>query len=69
MWVIYKHPRDYPDKYVLRKQTAWRDGTITADEKAYTGDSIEEVRQHLPPGLYNLPLLPGEDPAIQETWI
>src|SRR4051794_17197434 len=60
MWVIYRRPKDFPQGCVLRAQWAMRDGTVRADSLAwYCNDkdddaSIAELRNILPPGLFNL---------------
>lgn len=69
VWVIYDHPRDYPDKFVLRKQTVFGTGEIVPNEKCHTANTLEEVRKFLPEGLCRLDRFAADDPAILETWI
>lgn len=65
---IYKHPKDYPTKFVVRKFTA-RTGITIVDNNAETADTLIEARQLVPPGLYRLNRSPIDDPVIVETWI
>jgi hypothetical protein len=70
IFVIYDHPSDFPNKFVLRRQWATRDGAIHADDGCYTADSIEPLRQMMiERGAIQMPLFEGEDPAIAETWM
>lgn len=68
IWVIYRSPRDFPGKWVLRGQDA-SGGVVTPHAKCRVGDSLEAVRNCLPPGLICLGRQPGDDPVIFETWI
>lgn len=74
-WVVYDHPKDHPDKWVLRR---WRvlggsvpEGVerIQADGEAILGDSLDDVRKHIPEGSLNLGRFPGDDPVIHEVWM
>jgi hypothetical protein len=69
IWVIYKNPRDFPGKWVLRGQDAISGGGVQPHETARFADTLEGVRAHLPPGLVLLSRHPDDDPAIYETWI
>lgn len=66
MWVVYDHPSDYPDKWVVRK---W---SVTSQEVptgvVFVGDSFEEVSNILPAGLVWMPRGEGDDPAIAGVW-
>lgn len=68
IWVVYDHPKDFPDKWVLRPQRARRDGTIEAGP-AFLADTLDEIRALVPPFLHRLPRFPDDDPVIAETWI
>ena len=69
IWVIYRHPSDYPGKWVLRGQDAMRDGTVRPHGKLVVADSLEAARAWLPPGLDLMQRHPADDPAIYETWL
>ena len=65
IWTIYKHPRDYPTKWVLRADDVpggRRDFIALAD-------TLEEIRAEVPPFLHRMPRNPADDPVIYETWI
>lgn len=64
IWVIYERPWDYPNNFVAR---AWEFDKPT--EEILLGDSLEEVRQLLPAGLFRMPRAPTDDPVIVETWL
>jgi hypothetical protein len=62
---VYKHPKDYPDKYVAR---LW-DIHKKATRYIVTGDSLEHIRSKIPDTMHRLPPTPVDDPVIVETWI
>lgn len=68
VWVIYDHPKDCPNGYVLRCQWAMQDKSIKVDTIAWRSSDLGELHAILPPGLYRQMRLPGDDPAILETW-
>jgi hypothetical protein len=63
MYVIYKHPLDYPKEYVCRRWVG-----ETPDAEPYARGKLSEVRRALPPGLYRMPRWKNDDPAILEVW-
>jgi hypothetical protein len=70
MWTIYKNPRDYPGRWVLR---AWDmvgdhpDPIPRARQSLF--DSLAAARAEVPPGLTCLPRQDDDDPAVFETWL
>jgi hypothetical protein len=63
-WCIYKHPEDYPDKYVVRR---WVGLTPDEDPLIIT-DTIEEARTVIPEGTIYMGQDPI-DPVIVEVYI
>lgn len=63
-WTIYRHPKDFPDKYVLRK---FFYALPTGDK--YLADTLEDIRKHVPNGLVRIPRDKDDDQPIVETWI
>ena len=63
MWVIYDHPKDHPGKFVARL-FIWDKPT----DNMKTADSIEEIRQLLPEGLFPTDRFVFDDPCIREVW-
>lgn len=68
MYVIYRYPADYPDKYVMRKTFITSSG-IVMDRDCVLADSLEEVRSKVPPNLYNIGRSPMDEEQIVETWM
>jgi hypothetical protein len=68
-WVIYDHPSDHPDGYVLRAAFIGKDHTVTVDSVAWFAKKIEVLRMIVPPGLHCMPRFENDDPAILEVWI
>lgn len=75
IWTIYRKPKDHPDKYVGRMFSIEPHNTIpvvyAAKPTRYIllGDSLDEVRNQLPLGLFNLGRQPGDDTIIVESWV
>lgn len=70
IWVIYDHPTDFPDHFVVRQWHVL--GGITtpaADLNCWQAFTLEEARRFIPAGLTNIGRLPEDDPAILEAWI
>lgn len=64
VWAIYDHPKDYPNHWVVR---CWYG--LVPEIGAMLCSSLEEARELVPKDAIKLGTLPGEDPAIAETWI
>lgn len=67
VWAIYQRPKDYPQGYVVRPWSTV-DGQILGGQAQYA-ETLDEARSKVPPNLVRLSRLPGEDPAIVESWI
>lgn len=69
IWVVFSPPPfDLLNKYVARKH-AISPGVVTLTEEVITADSLEELRERLPPGLHRMPRHPTDDPTILECWL
>lgn len=68
MWVIYARPRDYPTQYVFR---LWemRDMKMIATDQMALADSLKDIREMLPPGLFRLSRFINDDPCMVEVWL
>lgn len=64
MITVYKHPEDYPEQYVARVWDANRPTHLIA-----LADTLDELRETIPQGMYNLGRQPQDDPCIVEVWI
>lgn len=70
-WVIYDHPLDFPEHFVVR---CWivGPGSIAHTGEAWLRDSLEGAREviagNFPDGVC-LARQPDDDPAIAEVWI
>lgn len=68
-YVIYKHPGDYPDKFVVRRWRIGPAGELDAEiDPTAVADSIEEAREAVPTGFVNIGRQLGDDWAIYEVW-
>ena len=68
LYTVYKHPTDFPDKWAMRAFIVSAKA-INPSSTVITGDSLEEIRSHLPRGLTRMDRHPEDDPIIYETWI
>ena len=72
MFTIYKHPSDYPDEYVCRRQLIGP-GVVQHDANLFVRSSSLELCRALlhskKAGLTCLGRQPQDDPVIVETWI
>lgn len=64
IWTVYDRPLDFPHNFVARKFVG-----IQPTESTITGNSLEEVRAGLPPGVVKLDRAPDDDPKIVEVWL
>lgn len=67
-WCIYDHPRDFPNKYVMRRWDI-RAGQMAATDDMALADTLEEIRAKVPAGLYRLERFRDDDPCIVEVWL
>lgn len=69
IYVIYDNPRDYPGKFVVRRQ--WpHDGQVIADKEALAVvDTLDQARAALPDGLIRFDRHPNDDSVIVEAWL
>jgi hypothetical protein len=64
MYVVYKHPLDYPEEFICRRFVG-----VTPDDELYArGWIAEAVRRELPPGVVRMTRFELDDPAILEVW-
>jgi hypothetical protein len=68
IWAIYKHPLDYPGKWVLRGHDIGS-GTVDPRPDCVVADSYEEIVAQLPRGLVKIQRDPNDDQVIYETWL
>jgi hypothetical protein len=68
MWVIYDHPRDFPDCFVAR---LWhvKAGVTEATIAIRAAGTLSEVRGMLPMGLVNIGRRIADEPQIVEVWV
>lgn len=69
VWVVYDHPRDFPDVYVARKHIASVSGN-TATEETLVSPDLNVLREALEAkGFVHLSRDPNDDPVILEVWL
>ena len=70
VFVVYRNPRDFPGKWVCRRQVATASGEVKSDPEPFAvSGSYSIILALLPPGLTRMERHPDDDPVIVETWI
>lgn len=72
MWVITCRPKDYPDEYVARRWLVFNHGPTPASGDTgdvLVSDTLDGVRDQLPPGLHNIGRQGNDHPVIVEVWV
>lgn len=69
IYVIYDHPKDYPNHWAVRMQTPVGGGKILFDRNVFLFETLEAARAALPPGLTHIPREEADDPKIFESWL
>lgn len=64
LFTVYYDTKDYPGKYVARLF----DGQQPTRLLVVT-DTLEAVREAIPPMFYRVPREPGDEPKILEAWL
>jgi hypothetical protein len=64
MWVVFDHPRDFPNHFVVRVFLNDR-----PTDRAYLCNSLEEARKLIPSDKFCIQRDLSDDPVILETWI
>lgn len=66
MWVIYDHPLDCPDKFVVR---VWYG--LVGEPQSTTHDTLGEARESIAArgGSFTFLRQPEDEPCIVETWV
>lgn len=68
LWVIYDHPVDHPESFVVRPQEVVA-GQVVPGVAHRLAETLEDARASLPDGLFCLGRMPDDDPVIVEVWV
>jgi hypothetical protein len=72
IWVIYQRPSDYPAAaFAMREHHINGKGekrSVTPTEHIHTAETIEELRQKVPPGKQRIPRSETDEPQIVEWY-
>lgn len=63
-FVIYDHPKDFPDYYVAR---GWLDEIPT--NMVFIAKTLDEIRATIPLDMICIQRMEDDDPCIVEVWI
>jgi hypothetical protein len=64
MWVVYEEPPAFPNQYVARRYRSY-----VATGEYVVGNTLNDVRAKLPPGLMRIERSNQDDPMVRESWI
>lgn len=67
-WVIYDHPKDYPDHWVVRVQKIV-DGQVVPEQECTLHATLADARKAIPGELCLFPPFVDDDPVIAEVWM
>lgn len=68
VWTIYQNVIEYPGKFVMRAFRVTADGPRPLS-KCAVANTLDDIRDMVPLGLYRLDRDPTDPPEILETWI
>ena len=68
-YVVYDHPSDFPDKFVVRLWTVTPKGELLPTDIHSTHDTLDEARETIPCEYLRLPRCLNDDPNILEIWL
>lgn len=69
MWVIYWNPKDFRDRYVVRRWLVVASGPIPDEEPTAVVETLDEARRSIPEGLVRLDRSPADERQILEVWL
>jgi len=69
MHVIYAHPKDFPDSYVVREHFVTAGGKMFTSLVSCRHASLEEARASVRAERFCVPRHPDDDPVIVESWV
>lgn len=74
LFVVYQHPRDYPEFFVVRKFEFVREpnpftAMLRATDEYRLSYTLEGVRSYIPTGMICFGRGQDDDPCIVETWL
>ncbi|HEX8884881.1 MAG TPA: hypothetical protein VF797_10360 [Noviherbaspirillum sp.] len=64
MWIVYEEPPAFPNQYVARRYRSY-----VETGEFVVGDTLNDVRAKLPPGLMRIERSNQDDPMVRESWI
>ncbi len=64
MWIVFEDTPEFPNQYVARRYLL-----DVQTEDYVVGDTLNDVRAKLPPGLMRLERSAHDHPQIRESWI
>ena len=68
IWVVFRNPTDFPGKFVLRVQEILPGGHVYMRPEVWLRDSLEALRECVPPGLYRQDRQREDPEQIVEVW-
>lgn len=70
LFTIYRRPMAVPQRtFVIRRWFVSRDCRVIADAKDHAGETLDDVRKHVPALCSLVHKDPADAPEVVETWI
>jgi hypothetical protein len=68
-YVVYDHPYDYPDCFVVREWFSLPSGQLVPGKRVMLASTLEEARQFIPGECICFGRTDLDDEKIVETWL
>lgn len=68
IWTVYRHPSDLNAGYAARRWIVGGGPEPIPTDDVRLAETLEALRDQLPPGLYPMDRAAEDDPCIVETW-
>jgi hypothetical protein len=69
-YTVYRNPRDYPGRFVVRRWRVRAGGALETERTTWAVEhTLEAARATIPPNLYRMERHPDDDPVIVEVWL
>jgi hypothetical protein len=69
VWTIYRGPKDYPGRWVMRGYEILPGVGVQAHDACVVAATLDEVRSKVPAGTRRVGRAPEDCPVIYECWV
>jgi hypothetical protein len=69
VYTVYFNPADFPGKYVVRRFLVHPNDPRPDPSPMHVGNTLDDARDAIPPGLYCFSAAQEDDSSIIESWM